>query len=834
MKNLFKNLMLVAVAAMAFTACTESNNEVDASVEKVVLNFVAEIDNDGDETRSGFVGSTTDENGTKYQSAWDGTEKLAIFDMSTYNYLTETTINAEGQFSVEFEGNNMPDYIYVCSPASAWSDPYTCTIPAEQTPLANSVDPAAHILNGYVSTTSSELSMQHQVAYGKMTLKDVDFEIARVELNLKGVKYGWDSKDITYTLHNNGSVVDNVFWFTTEPSFVISEFTVTAFDAEGNNAVTKTVDVAAAGKTLSFGYGQVSKFSVSGLEEAEEDTYPVFTIAEWTNAPTHDKKIQFWGDNGIYMILNFSFCNYNNFFDLGEYTIVPGGSGPWQIYGAYNTSWCIYHDAEGNEYGMSGGTVNIDLVGGEYVIEFIDLQLTDAFYNTVGTLPYAKFTGEVENMIAPDNRTPLATPEVTYELNGKTLIVSWNDVDGAVGYYVHDYYYDIDTTTTKTTLTVELSEYKWYYIYVSAIAADDDANFKDSYEAEISFELKDPRTVLPVPINVRATIDGRYATIEWDDVEGADYYTLSYYLNGNQEVDVEGTSHTIDVGFDVSNLWVYVFAKANDDNENYKSSESWDAFVVVNTGSDPSIVPIAFTTCVLNEYLPGQWRVSYNFSDGANNSMTLWLTTDHGANDASLGSTQTYDQFYSSPGSVGNYYRFCPENVVVNGESKTVTGGNVKIDNLATSWDVKMTLTFDDGSKQIFTYSGGVGADTGGDDEGGDDSGEFTPDYTINTFSFYRLSTNYYTYQWSVQTSNGLNFSIYTPYNQGNELHEGTYTYYSGSGNTNGDFTFSTRTFSPAPSSGTMVVSKDGDTYTINLTVVVGGTTQKYQYVGTL
>lgn len=255
--------------------------------------------------------------------------------------------------------------------------------------------------------------------------------------------------------------------------------------------------------------------------------------------------------------------------------------------------------------------------------------------------------------------------------------------------------------------------------------------------------------------------------------------------------------------------------------------------MVVNTGSDPSIVPIAFTTCELNEYISAQWRVSYNFSDGANNSMTLWLTTDHGANDASLGGTQTYDQFYSSPGSVGNYYRFCPVNVVINGESKTVTGGNVKIENLGTSWNVTMTLTIDDGSKQIFTYSGGVGV-TGGDDDGGDDSGEFTPDYTITSFSYVKMSTSYYTYQWSVSTSNGLSFNLYTPYSQGEEIHEGTYTYYSGNGNTSGDFTFSTRNFSPAPSAGTMVVSKDGDTYTINLTVVVGSATQKYQYVGTL
>ncbi len=821
MKNLFKNLMLVAVAAMAFTACTEENNEVNAVAKKTVLTFTASIDNDGDETRSGFVGSTTEEGVTKYQSAWDGTEKLAIFDMSTNGLITdETTINKEGKFDVEFEGDHIPDFIYVCSPASAWSDPNTYTIPAEQTPLANSVDPAAHILKGYVSTTGSTFSMQHQTSYGKMTLKGVDFDIDHVVIDLNGSWYGYD-KSLSYTI-NADNVEENVFWFSTDVIEVAS-FTVTAYDAEGN-AVAKTVDVAEAGKTLSFNFNEVSTFSVSDLDEyvAPAEKFDSTYAYVYQDYGSTDKEIMFVAEDGRGLRIDFYNVYDSNCIVPGTYTF----SGSGYMY----PNWCYYYDNVENYYTskLDGGQAVVSIEDGQYKIVFTNMSLGGTVYVEQFT-----FKGQIDGLDIYDSRTPLATPEVTYELDGKTLTVFWTPVDGAVGYYVHDYYYEVDTTTTDTTLTVELSEYKWYYIYVTAIAAADDANFKNSAKAEISFELRDPRTVLSAPTNVRATIDGRYATIEWDAVEGADYYTLSYYLNGNQEISVEGTSHTIDVGFDVSDLWVYVFAKANDDNPNYLSSTSWDANVVVNTGSDPSIVPIAFTTCELNEYIPAQWRVSYNFSDGANNSMTLWLTTDHGANDASLGGNQTYNQFYSSPGSVGNYYRFCPVNVVINGESKTVTGGNVKIENLGTSWDVKMTLTIDDGSTQIFTYSGGVGV-TGGDDDGGDDSGEFTPDYTITSFSYVQMSTNYYTYQWSVSTSNGLTFNLYTPYSQGAELHEGTYTYYSGSGNTNGDFTFSTRTFSPAPSAGTMVVSKDGDTYTINLTVVVGGTTQKYQYVGTL
>lgn len=819
MKNLFKNLMLVAVAAMAFTACTETNDEVNAVVNKTRYEFTANI---AEETRSGFA--EKEEGATAYKSEWFGDETLKIFLNTNDGWSAETTalINAEGQFSFEVENAPESFFMTVVSPAESWSSQYSYTVPTEQTPLANSVDPKAHLLQSsstFIQTGSESISMSPQNAcYGKMTVDAPGFTISKVEVSFNGGK--------VYTL-NAKNVENNVFWFAVDSMIDVSTFTVTAYNAEGN-AVAKTVDVAAAGKELKFQWGRVSTFSVSGLAEVVAPSAPMFTSAGYNGNPG-DKVVKLYSDTLGELWMNFYGSNpllsSDNWINPGQYGkdngMYFGGN-----YGQYKPAgFSEFLTAAPNWF-----TLDVSIVDGKYKF-VINADYTNMYDGVV--LENATFIGEIPGLGMPDMRTPLATPEVTYELNGKTLTVSWTHVDGAVGYYVHDYYYDIDTTTEETTLTVNLSEYKWYYIYVTALAVADDANVKNSAEAEISFELKDPRTVLPAPSNVRATIDGRYATIEWDNVDGADYYTLSYYLNGNQAVDVEGTSHTIDVGFDVSDLWVYVFAKANDDNENYKSSTSWDANVVVNTGSDPSIVPIAFTTCELNEYIPAQWRVSYNFSDGANNSMTLWLTTDHGANDASLGGTQTYNQFYSSPGSVGNYYRFCPVNVVINGESKTVTGGNVKIESLGTSWNVTIKLTIDDGSTQIFTYSGGVGV-TGGDDEGGDDSGEFTPDYTITSFSYVKMSTSYYTYQWSVSTSNGLSFNLYTPYSQGEEIHEGTYTYYSGNGNTNGDFTFSTRNFSPAPSAGTMVVSKDGDTYTINLTVVVGSATQKYQFVGTL
>ena len=71
MKNLFKSFMLVAVAAMAFTACTEENSEVNAVVKKTVLEFTAGFDSD---TRS-YIGEKV---GDSYPSFWEGGEQVAI------------------------------------------------------------------------------------------------------------------------------------------------------------------------------------------------------------------------------------------------------------------------------------------------------------------------------------------------------------------------------------------------------------------------------------------------------------------------------------------------------------------------------------------------------------------------------------------------------------------------------------------------------------------------------------------------------------------------------------------------------------------------------------
>ncbi len=566
MKNLFKNLMLVAVAAMAFTACQNDNNEVNEVAKKTVISGVLSFD---EETRSGFVGKN--EAGDAYVSEWDGDETIKLF---ANGLETTATVDEEGKFTAQFEGE-LPEsfFMTVCSPAESWSSQSTSTIPAEQTPRANSVDPKAHLLqaqNVQVSNgTADAIVMSHQPAYGKMTVKGVDFAIDHVVVDIKGTNFGYDY-DMSYTI-NATYVENNEFWFAVEYAVEVSSLTVTAYGA-GDKVVAKTVDMTGKEKPLAFSIGQVSTFSVKDLEVS---TVPTFTSAELTGDWFQDNQFTFVDDSGELLDLVIDLASvdaYNNNDTLileGEYTIED----------CYLEGYTKYGDTE-----LGAVNIKVTHIQGGYHIEFSNIKDTNG--NLL--LERAIFEGPIIDYGNPDLRIQLATPSnVKLSVSGKDITVTWDKVDNAVKYSVECY--DEETkVVTDTTVTFSLPNYEETYSFrITALAGESD-KYRDSettgwYNTDTG---ADPRTVLPIPTNIKATIDGRYATIEWDAVEGADYYQLSYNLNGNQTVDVAETSHTIDVGFGVSNLYVYVFAKANEDNPDYKSSESGS--VVVNTGKDPN------------------------------------------------------------------------------------------------------------------------------------------------------------------------------------------------------------------------------------------------------
>ena len=487
MKNLFKNLMLVAVAAMAFTACTETNDEVNAVSKTTRYEFTANI---AEETRSGFA--EKEEGATAYKSEWHENDQIKIF-VEGYDPIVEK-ISVDGKFTLELENAPESFFMTVVSPADSWSSENSSTVPTEQTPLANSVDPKAHLLKSQVTliqTGSESISMSPQYAcYGKMTVNaPEDFVISKVEVSFNGGQ--------VYTL-NATYVENNVFWFAVDSMIDVSTFTVTAYDAE-DNAITKTVDVAAAGKELKFQWGHVSTFSVSGLEEAK--VYTEFTAAEMINAySTNDVMVSFTGDGLEEMQINFyGAAMVSGSLNVGTFTIGNG------LYDGY----CFYGDTQ-----LDTITIVSTFENGVYNLVFSNLKDNNGNAVVEGNLT---FTGLISGLTPVDLRTQLAAPSnATGSADGKTITLSWDPVQGADGYRVKLYspyeeYFEEIVYTNEYVYEAQLYSTPYSFTIMS-YASDTNAQYRSSEDAYANVTTgKDPSIWADVVAN----------NITWDSANGA-------------------------------------------------------------------------------------------------------------------------------------------------------------------------------------------------------------------------------------------------------------------------------------------------------------------------
>ena len=501
MKNLFKKMMLVAVAAMAFTACSQDVNEVN-KVEKVTrYEFTANI---ADDTRSGFA--EKEEGATAYKSEWYGNETLKIFvtDYNTYNVETTAKVDDEGNFTLELTDAPESFFISVVSPADSWADQNTANIPAEQTPLANSVDPKAHLLQAQavpVSGGVADINMTHLAAYGKMTVNGVDFAIDHVVVDLKGSYYN-NACEYSYTI-NATNVENNTFWFATEP-IDVAEFTVTAYDAEGK-AVAKTVDVAAAGKTMSFKYGRVGTFSVSGLEvPTVQETYDsTYAYIYEGGVEYNDVSYMFVADDNRGVRIDFCGIIENNTIPAGTYTFSTS-------YGMY-PNWCFYyHVVDGwDSTKLKYGQAVVSVEDGQYKIVFTNLA--DANGNVV--VEKFTFKGELPGLNIPDPRAKLATPELSYTNEDKVVTLSWSAIEGVEYYSVEcDSDAIANFTTTETSATITLPEYGAYNFSVTAKVAETNENYRSSDAATVTVVVKDPNAWADYELTSVA-ISGNFVTM---------------------------------------------------------------------------------------------------------------------------------------------------------------------------------------------------------------------------------------------------------------------------------------------------------------------------------
>ncbi len=858
MKNLFKKMMLVAVAAMAFVACSQDNDEINATVKKTDVVFNLSIE---DVTRAYFGEEQGSGSDTSFPSYWSGDENVTLVAYDANDVVVSTawgSIEAEGEQATQARvaatfNDDLAGVAKVRAYVGSWSydEPRVPELGQEQyMEKEGTVASNAHTMSAEAAwdgvAQSIDLNFSHAVAYGRMQIKGLD----DVTITKAIVKVD----EAEYQVSLNSELDTKYIWFACDADDAIATLDIEVEASNGRSYV-KTIDMAAAANPLKFRTGEVSKFAVSGLTEkpadytlnltkvvartgntitfqgdeendkwtvifneglteiAEgvyqgvydaayadawssesalefdskessfnlavnpaqygyylqidstinvsvedgiytitafwpsyiggdktvqisyvgdltvEESVPTFSTAVKSNLD-NDKIVVFSGDAGE-LKLDFYNCNYDNWIDAGVYNIVNYGSGAGQIYGDADSTQYGYYSVDGavqNQKAICYGTVTVSVVNGEYhfVFENIGLDAENTY------LPYAEFTGDIANITIPDTRTKLAMPNVTYEIEGNMLTLSWDAVDGAVGYYVDDYNHEFEQTTTETSITVELTAYQWWYFYVTAKAAADSTEYKDSDTAYVSFELADPRPVLSAPTNVVVTTDGPNATISWDDVQGADYYLVNYYLNGNQNVEVTENTVTLELGYSQS-VWVYIFSKANDDNPDYQSSTSYDCQVQVTTGKNPDVFAdymyenlswnSMYSRFELTSSTNGITQFYLNSSDAPNNNSIKAGDYSYAGNTVSSPGVGTFSLRYLLGSGAGSSHYVYDATMTVSVENDQyailitiVNAGNTSM--------IGKTLGYK-GMPDGFVLPDGSAGSGGGDDSGdGDDTGD--------------------------------------------------------------------------------------------------------------
>lgn len=465
MKNIFKSLMLVAVAAMGI-ACQERFEENIAPINpnEVVMTISAGMD----ETRTWI-----DEANGKVQ--WSEDDQLKVIENSkTYRTTTATTIAADGKakFKVAFPANTTDaEFTYsAVFPATAVTEDDAEKIDAakikvavkdHQNATASSFDPAADILVAkqvVVDAQPTELNMQFKrlVAMGKMTLNGLpaDAKISQVVFTAgasdilagrnyvnattgKVSEYGYYGKTNAININYEEAISTRDIYFTCNPFEMAAGETFKVKVVCEDKSYTREVEIPE-GRSLTFTEGNLATFSVD-MTNAEVESVVAFAEGKYVVIAKNGSK--YYAMKGVKGSGNFmTYAEFN--YDGAATTFTPDDDTlVWDIAaveGGYtlqnNEGKYLYGSNSGNyAYLGDAQTLTITPVDGtaqQYNIGIKTISERILAYNTnSGQERFAFYKGTQENKLylvpVIENTQPYFTIEqdvMSYTYDGDEIV----------------------------------------------------------------------------------------------------------------------------------------------------------------------------------------------------------------------------------------------------------------------------------------------------------------------------------------------------------------------------------------------------------------------------
>ena len=590
MKNIFKCLMLVAVAAMAFVACQNEPEDINVTAKQVTVN----ISGDLVDTRSYF--GEPDETAKTYPSKWLGGEKVAFsLNEAALVEATNTLDGTRATFSVALaDDHTTKGTIYAFSPKGVFDDTNATNneggftrlntqyqdafvvIPEVQNPTTTSVDPSVHLLAGAYSYTDGlptavNMQFKHVAAYAKMTIKDFTEVIKKVEVTASaplagsGCWYYYAGEKVGQLINADKTTITVMnpaesnydFWFGCAPADLKSGTLSVKVYAANGDTYTKALNIA--GKNFAFHQGGVSRFTVSITAENKDEVVDM-TI--------EDGQYVIAGEyNGKYYALPSANKTTAGTIDYSEITVTDGKVAAADAAGYV---WTVaaadggYTFFNGEQY-LTGTGNNTSLKTEEtaavwaldemvdYGYKFIspkeDTRYLSFRYGDTKKFGTYKNYGDGEyfgvHLLPIDGvvKSRLAKPALTAEVqNANEIVVSWSAVAGAKNYTVtlNDGTPETITATTKTYTGLEYS--KEYTITVVA-NPEDEEQYVASEEASATLNTgADPSVVVTEGYKLITTL-AELTTGEY--VIAAKVGDVYYAMGNTIAAKIDGVSVTV-------------------------------------------------------------------------------------------------------------------------------------------------------------------------------------------------------------------------------------------------------------------------------------------------